>query len=224
MGNRLGFVRAYKEGRPVQLDNAPVIQTWIGFVFEPSPQKRAWDFNGARDFLSQYRESLPHIEAIFDETVQVQEITRTRQEIIERKVGLNRTRTRNEDETRWLQLSDDRLVSPARKPALNSQGMFSEPGTHLLIGPGPFKGMGVPMVIFWPRSQDMSLELLLTLPGRPFQVIVLERMDEDFRLVQPRRIGGRIPGSPPALTPIEILARVACYVTWPAVLDQEDAE
>jgi hypothetical protein len=111
MGNRLGFVRAYKEGRPVQLDNAPVIQTWIGFVFEPSPQKRAWDFNGARDFLSQYRESLPHIEAIFDETVQVQEITRTRQEIIERKVGLNRIRTRNEDETRWLQLSDDRLGS-----------------------------------------------------------------------------------------------------------------
>src|SRR5512135_2363842 len=80
------------------------------------------------------------------------------------------------------------LVSPARKLALNSQGMFSEPGTHLLIGPSPFKGMGVPMVVFGPRSQDMRLELLLTLPGRPFQVIVLERMDEDFRLVQPRRV------------------------------------
>src|SRR5512135_2163337 len=101
--------------------------------------------------------------------------------------------------------------------------MFSKPGTHLLIGPGPFKGMGVPMVVFWPRSQDMRLELLLILPGRPFQVIVLERMDEDFRLVQPRRIGGRIPGPPPALTPSEILSRVACDVTRPTVLDQEDA-
>src|SRR6266542_1561297 len=80
---------------------------------------------------------------------------------------------------------DGTLVSTARKPALNSQGMFSEPGTHLLIRPGPFKGMGVPMVIFWPRSQDMCLELLLTLPGCPFQVVVLERVNEDFRLVQP---------------------------------------
>src|SRR4051812_9157416 len=127
-----------------------------------------------------------------------------------------------------LELIDGRtnwraLVSPARKPALNSQGMFSEPGTHLLISPGPFKGMGVPMVVFWPRSQDMRLELLLTLPGHPFQVIMLERMDENFRLVQPRRIGGRIPGSPPALTPGKILSRVACYVTCPAVLDQENA-
>src|SRR3954447_6223368 len=115
------------------------------------------------------------------------------------------------------------LVSPARKPALNSLGMFSEPGTHLLIGPGPLEGMSVPMVVFWPRSQDMRLELLLTRPGRPFQVIVLERMDEDFRLVQPRRVGGRIPGSPPALIPSEIRSRVAGYVTGPAVLDQEDA-
>src|SRR4051812_24482834 len=127
-----------------------------------------------------------------------------------------------------LELIDGRtnwraLVSPARKPALNSQGMFSEPGTHLLIRPGPFKGMGVPMVVFWPRSQDMRLELLLTLPGRPFQIVVLERMNEDFRLVQPGRIGGRIPGSPPALTPSEIRSHATCNVTWTAVLDQEDA-
>ena len=68
----------------------------------------------------------------------------------------------------------DKLVSLARKLALNSRGMFSEPATHLLIRPGPFNGMGVPMVVFRPRGQDMSLEFLLTLPGRPFQVIVFE--------------------------------------------------
>src|SRR3954447_13029029 len=105
------------------------------------------------------------------------------------------------------------VVVLAAKLALNSEGMFSEPGTHLLIGPGPFKGMGVPMVVFRPRRQDMRLKLLLTRPGRPFQVIVLERMDEDLRLVQPRRIGGRIPGPPPAPTLREILSRVACDVT-----------
>src|SRR3954447_235890 len=105
------------------------------------------------------------------------------------------------------------LVSPARKPALNSLGMFSEPGTHLLIGPGPLEGMSVPMVVFGPRSQDMRLELLLTRPGRPLQVIVLERMDKDLRLVQPRRIGGRIPRSPPALTLSEVPSRATRNVT-----------
>jgi hypothetical protein len=56
------------------------------------------------------------------------------------------------------------LVFLARKLALNSRGMFSEPAAHLLIRPGPFKGMGVPMVVFGPRGQDVSLEFLLTLP------------------------------------------------------------
>ena len=42
------------------------------------------------------------------------------------------------------------LVSPAAKPALNSRSMFGEPTTHLLIRPGPFKGVGIAMVIFWP--------------------------------------------------------------------------
>ena len=94
----------------MNLENPPVIQTWIGFAFEPSPQKRAWDFNIARDFLLRYRDSFTHIEAIFEETVQIQELTPTRQEIVERKVGLNRIRARDEGATRWLQLSDDRLV------------------------------------------------------------------------------------------------------------------
>src|SRR5687768_3187809 len=101
--------------------------------------------------------------------------------------------------------------------------MFRKPGTHPLIGPGPFKGMGVPMVVFRPRGQDMRPELVLTLPGRSFQVVVLERVDEDLRRVQPGSIGRRIPGSPPALAPSEILSRVACDVARSAVLDQEDA-
>jgi len=90
------------------------------------------------------------------------------------------------------------LVSLARKPALNSGGMFCEPLTHLLIGPSPFKGVGVAVVVFGPGSQNMGLKLYLALPRRPFQVIMLERMDEDFRLVQPRGIGGRVPRFPPA--------------------------
>src|SRR5262245_10157337 len=115
------------------------------------------------------------------------------------------------------------LVSPARKLALNSSGMFCEPLTHLVIGPGPFKGMGVPMVVFGPGSRRMGLELFPALPRRPFQVIMLKRMDEDLRLVQPRRIGRRIPRFPPATGFGEIASRAGGYVARPAVLDQEDA-
>src|SRR5438067_3946879 len=101
--------------------------------------------------------------------------------------------------------------------------MFGEPLTHLLIRPGPLKGVGIAMVVFGPGSQHMGLELLLALPRRPFQVIVLERMDQDFRLIQPRRIGGRVPRSPPVLTPGKVRLRTPGYVTRPAILDQEDS-
>ena len=58
----------------------------------------------------------------------------------------------------------DLLVSPDAKLALNSSCMFREPLTHRMIGPSPFKRMGVAMIVFWDRSQDMRLELFLSLP------------------------------------------------------------
>src|SRR5260370_1926201 len=101
--------------------------------------------------------------------------------------------------------------------------MFGEPLTHLLIGPGPLKRVSIAMVVFRPGSQHMGLELFLAFPRRSFQVIVLERMDEDFRLVQPRRIRRCIPRPPPLLTPGKVLPRTACYVARPSILDKEDA-
>src|ERR1035438_10901338 len=98
--------------------------------------------------------------------------------------------------------------------------MFGKPLTHLLIRPSPLKGVGIAMVVFWPRSQHMGLEFFLALPGRPFQVIMLELMDEDFRLVQPRRIGRRIPRSPPPAAFGEVPFGGGRYVTRSTVLDQ----
>src|SRR6476646_10875783 len=102
--------------------------------------------------------------------------------------------------------------------------MFCEPLTHLLIRPSPLKRMGVAVVVLGPGSQRMGLELLLALPGCPFQVIVLERMDEDFGLVQPRGVGGRIPRLPPTATVGIMTSRAGGNVAPPAVLDQEGAE
>src|SRR5271157_619244 len=101
--------------------------------------------------------------------------------------------------------------------------MLCEPLPHLLTRPCPLKGVGVSMVVFRPRSQDMRLEFLPTLPGRPFQVIVFKRMDEDFCLVQPRGIGGCIAWLPPSLTSGEVRLGVSRYVTGTAILDQEYA-
>src|ERR1700688_1313583 len=101
--------------------------------------------------------------------------------------------------------------------------MFCEPLTHLLIGPSPLKGVGVAVVVLGPGSQHMGLELFLALPGCPFQVIMLERMDEDFCLVKPRGVGWRIPRLPPAATFGEIASRAGGYVARPAVLNQEDS-
>ena len=101
--------------------------------------------------------------------------------------------------------------------------MFGEPMTHLLIGPGPLKRVGIAMVVFGPGSQYMGLELLLALPRRSFQVIMLERMDEDFRLVQPGGVGRRVPRSPPATTVGEVPPGITRNVARPAILDQKDA-
>src|SRR4051794_34662830 len=98
--------------------------------------------------------------------------------------------------------------------------MPGEPLTHFLIRPGPFKGVGISVVVFGPGGQHMGSELILALPRRPFQVIVLEGMDEDFRLVQPRGIGRGIPRLPPTLTTGEVRPCVARYVTRPSILDQ----
>src|SRR5215204_5401587 len=99
--------------------------------------------------------------------------------------------------------------------------MPGEPLTHLLIRPSPFKGVGISVVVFRPGSQHVSLELVLALPGRPFQVIVLESVDEDFCLLQPRGIGRRITRRPPPLTTGKVRLRAARYVTCPSILDQE---
>src|SRR5271156_4145078 len=77
------------------------------------------------------------------------------------------------------------LVSPARKLALNSRGMFCKPAMHLLIHPSPFKRMSIALIVFRPRSQHMRLEFLLAGPGCTFQIVVFERMNENFRLIQP---------------------------------------
>src|SRR5262249_53011587 len=133
------------------------------------------------------------------------------------------SRRRSIASTRLRKVMAATLVFLARKLALNSRGMFSEPATHLMVGPCPFNGVGVPMVAFRPRSRNMRLEFLLTRPGPWLQVIVFERMNQDLRLVEPRGVGRRIARSPPPVTPGKVALGCGGDVARPAILDQEDS-
>src|SRR4051794_31936489 len=91
-----------------------------------------------------------------------------------------------------------------------------------MVRPHPLKRVGIAMVVFRPGSPHMGSELLLGLPRGTLQVIVLERVDENFRLVQPRRIGRRIPRLPPPVTLGKVPSRGPGDVAGSAVLDQEN--
>src|SRR6266566_4733900 len=69
----------------------------------------------------------------------------------------------------------------------------------------------------------MGPELLFGLPRGPLQGIVLERVDEDFRLVQPRGVGRRIARLPPPVTLGEVPLGCPCDVACATILDQENA-
>ena len=69
----------------------------------------------------------------------------------------------------------------------------------------------------------MADELLPVVPRASLQVAISEGMDQQLRLVQPRGPRRRQPGSPPAVTPVEVLSRRPGDVARPAVVDQVDA-
>jgi hypothetical protein len=42
--------------------------------------------------------------------------------------------------------------------------MFSKPLSHFLIGPGPFKRMGIQLIVLWPSGVDVVDQLLAAVP------------------------------------------------------------
>ena len=97
--------------RIVKLESPPVIQTWIGFTFEPSSQKRLWNPESALEFLALFESSLPSREATFSTQYEIQELSLTQNPtVVRRERQLDKASARNRDGTHWLQLADDRLV------------------------------------------------------------------------------------------------------------------
>jgi hypothetical protein len=49
-------------------------------------------------------------------------------------------------------------------------GLFSKPLSHFLIGPGPFKRMGIQLIVLWPSGVDVVDQFLAAVPRAALQV------------------------------------------------------
>src|SRR5919108_6325891 len=79
-----------------------------------------------------------------------------------------------------------RVTSSARKYSCWFGRMSSKPLAHFLIGPGPFKWMGIELIIFGPSGFDVVDQILAAMPGAAPQVMETEGIVEQFRLIEPR--------------------------------------
>src|SRR5687768_13612308 len=115
------------------------------------------------------------------------------------------------------------LVALARSNARNSGRVLGVPMSHLLVAPCPLERVGVVAVVLRGGGQHVLDELLPAVPRPPFEVAAAERPDQQLRLVQPRGVGGREAGPPPAAAVVEVALGVAGRVAGVAVVDQERA-
>jgi hypothetical protein len=100
--------------------------------------------------------------------------------------------------------------------------MFSKPLPHFLIGPRPFKRMGIEPIVFWPGRFDMVDQRLATRPRATFQVTVTEGIVEQFSLVEPGGVGWCEAWSPPRLVS-KVLGGGGSRMAGVTVLDQKHA-
>jgi uncharacterized protein (TIGR04255 family) len=95
----------------VKLRKAPLIEIWIGFRFDPSPQKRGWAPDEALQFIKQFSNEFPAVEALHQSNVTVQKIAADKlPQVVEEKSEITRLRSKHQSGDRLLQISDDLLV------------------------------------------------------------------------------------------------------------------
>src|SRR5437667_9576082 len=105
-------------------------------------------------------------------------------------------------------------------PADSSPAMFFDPATHLLVGPCPFKGMGIEPIIFRGGILYVVHELLATMPRTTLQVVKAKGAVEQLSLIEPRSMN-RCKAPPPPVTPlVKVRFRGSSRMTRIAVLNQ----
>lgn len=100
-----------KEGKLPRYENPPLVQVWLAFEFDPSPDKKEWDLNLAEQFAKASGKDYPKIEALFSEELKVESSTDgTLPRIVDRRETIDLVRMTSEDGTRIRHLGDDRIA------------------------------------------------------------------------------------------------------------------
>ncbi len=95
----------------MKLGKPPIVEAWIGFIFNSNTSKKEWDIKAAEIFFDRYKEAMPVREAVHNLELQVREVSRhMRPEVIGEQQTLLSIRAHTVTQDRWLQLADDRLV------------------------------------------------------------------------------------------------------------------
>ena len=92
-------------------ENPPLVQVWLAFEFDPSPDKKEWDLNLAEQFAKSNETEYPKVEALFSEELKVEPSTDGNlPRIVERRETIDIVRMTSADGNRIRHLGDDRIA------------------------------------------------------------------------------------------------------------------
>lgn len=101
----------------------PVVEVWISIDFDPNESKRQFDLDLVQQYVRQYESELPKIEAIHEQTIQVQETSPTDlPKVIHKDVQLQFVRIWNDARSQMLQIGDDQIAFHILKTSEETPG------------------------------------------------------------------------------------------------------
>ncbi|MDA8563644.1 TIGR04255 family protein [Mariniblastus sp.] len=91
--------------------NPPLVQVWLAFEFDPSPDKKKWDLDLVEEFSKANESEYPTVEAQFREELKVESSKDGNlPRIVDRRETIDLVRMTSKDETRIRHLGDDRIA------------------------------------------------------------------------------------------------------------------
>ena len=104
------YLNIKEKGLP-RYKNPPLVQVWLAFEFDPSPDKTEWDLNLAEQLVKASEKDYPRVEAVFGEEFKVEPSTDgTLPRIVDRRETIDLVRMTSQDGTRIRHLGNDRIA------------------------------------------------------------------------------------------------------------------
>lgn len=94
----------------MDLQKPPIVEVWVEFQCDPSESGPSWGIGVATEFLKQFSDDFAHTEMLNEQKFQIATLPTGDPRVDVGEVRLSRIRTRDDLETRWLQLGEDVLA------------------------------------------------------------------------------------------------------------------